>query len=235
MHSRGKDWLANAAATAERMHRQDISELTALLFPEGRLVIRPAAEIQAFGPLALRQLCVEQGIYMVPTLELVEYLRGAIGPVSTILSRKCIEIGAGNGVLAEALGIAATDSRMQERPDIAKHYQTMRQTVVPYGDNVKTLDAAQAVARFRPHTVLGCWVTHKWDPRKHQLGGNEVGIDERALLKQVRRYIMIGNDKTHANKPLLNKPHQTIRANWLLSRAEFPELNAIYIWKGGKR
>lgn len=76
----------------------------------GRLRILPAAYWATTTPPERGLFCVRHGVYCLVTEELVAYLREAIA------GRSAIEIGAGNGVLAEALGIPATDNFMQTWP-----------------------------------------------------------------------------------------------------------------------
>ena len=96
----------------------------------GRLRVLPAAfwaqttrdERALFGH--------RHGLYGFPTVELVEHLRELIG------GRAAIEIGSGHGVLADALGIPATDSRQQEREPYRSAILAAGQPTVPYGPNV---------------------------------------------------------------------------------------------------
>lgn len=91
------------------------------------------------------EYCRARGIYHFPTREFVaalaRFLRSrAAGPV--------LEIGAGNGLLADALAaegieVTATDPRVF--PDI------------PYGPRVLTLNAQEALRRFPWPTVILCW------------------------------------------------------------------------------
>lgn len=90
---------------------------------------------------------------------------------SRIKGRIAIEIGAGHGVLAGALSIPATDNRQQEDPELRAYYAQIGQSTVPYGENVEKLDAAAAVAKYRPNIVVACWVTHRFDPKRPHAGG----------------------------------------------------------------
>ncbi len=168
-------------------------------------------------------------IYAFPTTELVEYLGRLID------GRSAIEIGAGHGVLAEALGIPATDNRMQAKAKYRRIYERAGQPVVTYGRNVIELDAHAAVRRYRPEVVIGCWVTHRYDPRRHWAGGNEIGIDEADVIANTQQYVVIGNDVTHASKPIWELPHAKAHPPWLFSRAMNGSPDFIATWSGGSQ
>jgi len=166
------------------------------------------------------------GIYGFPTIELVEYLRELIG------DRSAIEIGAGHGVLAEALGIPATDNKMQNRLPWRRIYELTGQPPVRYGRNVTALDAAAAIRRHRPEVVIGSWVTHRYDPRRHWAGGNEIGVDE-AVIVAVADYVSIGNEEVHAAKAIWDLPHTKLHAPFVFSRAANGSPDFIATWPAG--
>ena len=83
-------------------------------------------------------------MYLLPTIELVERLKRAID------GRRAIEIGSGNGVLAEALGIQGTDNFMQEMPKYKALYAAQGQPTIKYGKNVENLDALAAIKKYKP-------------------------------------------------------------------------------------
>jgi hypothetical protein len=123
---------------------RDISDL--VLDARGCVRILPAHKLAATTPQE-RLLCgVRHGLYGFPTLELVDFLRARIA------GRTAIEIGAGHGVLSQALGIPATDNRQQEDEAIQAHYRALGQPTVPYGDHVEKLDAAAALANIGPRS-----------------------------------------------------------------------------------
>lgn len=138
------------------------------------------------------------GLYAFPTSELVAELHSMIG------GRVAIEIGAGNGGIARALAIPATDSHQQSNPAYAAIYELAGQPTVTYGPHVEKLEATLAVAKYAPKVIVAAWVTHLYDPRRHELGGNVVGVDEQNIMEAVDDYIFIGNTAVHATKPLLH-------------------------------
>lgn len=170
--------------------------------------------------------CLRNGVYQVPTRELVEVLRELSGGLKTI------EICAGHGAIARALGITATDSYVQTTPAMRRIYAEMRQPITEPPPDVQRLEAVEAVRVHDPEVVLGCFVT--------QLGTSEVpqsspvGVDETALLEHpsVRRYVMVGNSAVHGLKTALRRPHRVLHlgAPWLASRASNPFQNCIYVW-----
>ncbi len=207
-------------------HVRDLSP--EVLDGQGRMRILPATywatttvdERGKFGFL--------NGIYSFPTEELVEYLRTAIG------DRSAIEIGSGNGVLAETLGITATDNFMQRRQPYNQHYLLTGQPIVQYGSNVLDFDARQAVRRFRPQVVIACWVTHKYERQRHHAGGHVVGVNELDLLENCEQLIFVGNKKIHASKKIWTLPHEIEYPDWLYSRSMTGSPEFIATWAGSK-
>lgn len=172
------------------------------------------------------------GAYGFPTVELVDWLRDWIG------GRTAIEIGAGNGVLADALGIVATDSRQQEQSPWREQYAQMRQPTVPYGPNVVEMHASRAVRHYKPDVVIGSWVTHKYDPRRHAAGGNEVGVDELDVLRHCGEFILIGNDTVHHRSRLWERTQvrAMVYPAWLYSRTSAARgRDFVGVWRGQKR
>ena len=168
--------------------------------------------------------CVASGSYLLPTTELVAALKAAIG------GRTALEIGSGSGVLAKALGIRATDNRMQEWPEVKKLYGSLQQAVVTYGENVEEIDAEEAVRKYKPQVVVAAWVTHKYDPARPYAGGNEHGVIEENIIDNCETYIFVGNSKVHANKSIWARPHTWIEPPWLYSRAINGSPNFIAAW-----
>lgn len=194
----------------------------------GQIRVLDAAFWQQFSQAEIAAFCVHHGIYSVPTTELLTWLCGQVG------GRKTIEIGAGNGVMAQALGVTATDNWMQAWPDIKAHYVSIRQAPVKYGHHVEKLDAMVAIKKHKPKVVLAAWVTHKWNPRSPEREGNQWGVEEEKVVKAAT-YIHIGNRHVHRNKPVLDLPHAELEAPWLISRAMNGSPNFIGIWNGEEK
>lgn len=206
---------------------------TVLLDSTGALRVVPAATLKQV-PLRQRLAwMVAHGVYLLPTHELVVTLEEFFTKLLLVdrwdrsdasLTSQVIEIGSGNGALAQALGIRATDSKLQERADIAATYKALGQAPVPYGANVEKLEALDAVEKYRPRIVLGSWITQKIEAWEIGLMGNVDGVDEttmmglmgrgdraRALVDETPRriehpptyYLLIGNHAVHGDKKIL--------------------------------
>lgn len=164
------------------------------------------------------------GIYTFPTVELVAYLKTVIG------DRSVIEIGAGHGVLAEALGIPATDSRQQEKEPWRSRILADGQPPVRYGDNVIEVDAVRAVRRYKPDVVIACWVTHKYLRSRHAAGGNAAGVVEEEVIAGCEQYVFMGNEDVHAGKSIWTLPHSIIYPDFVVSRAINGSREFIATW-----
>jgi len=200
--------------------------------PMRKPVFRPA-DADLIGPYAgstsLKLWATLQGIYGIPTTQMIDWLRDKIG------GRKAIEVGAGNGVYGRSLGIPMYDNFMQERPEIALIYALQRQSTVPYGADVQRMDALDAVKQHRPEVVLGVWVTQKFEEGYDH--GAMDGIDERAILAvpSTQTYMVVGNLNVHGGKEI----RTNVPKGWTLteydlpfnlSRANQPEKNRIFVW-----
>lgn len=188
--------------------------------------IRPcaAADLEAIELNEVMVWCVQNGVYQVPTLELIDTLRKLID------GRSAVEICAGNGSVGRALGIPTTDSYVQEDPQLKAYHEAIGQPITVPGEDVERLEAMEAVRKYKPEVVLGTFVTHKWNEGNKD--GSVVGVDEPSILRfsSVKRYIVVGNTYTHRNKPVLRKQHQEIRGNYLVSRATDQSRNRIFVW-----
>lgn len=169
------------------------------------------------------------GIYSFSTIELADYLR------TIIAGRSAIEIGAGNGVLAEALGIPGTDSFQQRDPRYRAFYAGLKAVTVPYGPNVVEMHASRAVRHYKPEVVIGCWVTHKYDPREHWRGGNEVGIDEPDILRHCAAYVVVGHEHVHMEKPIWDRKHTIAYPPFVVSRAMSEGRDFVAVFEGHRR
>lgn len=199
-------------------------------FDGDHLKIMDADFYRGFSQEELSAFCVKQALYCLPTVELLNTLNTIIMGVSP--SRNAIEIGAGNGAIGRGLGITSTDSYMQLRPEIKSHYEMLRQPVIHYGQNVQNIDANKAVSTLRPDVVVGAWVTHLYNPAEHARGGNQFGIDEQAILDQVKTYIVVGNHTVHGQKPILDKVTDVITGDFLFSRSlKGRGQDVIYVWQ----
>lgn len=200
-----------------------------VLDANGRMRVLPASFWAATTTMERAKFGMLNGIYSFPTVELVDYLNELIG------DRKAIEIGSGNGVLAAALGIPATDSMQQDEREYAAVYKALGAPTVPYGRNVVAMPAIRALRYHKPDVVIGCWVTHKWLLSRAAAGGNEAGVDEEEVLRSCQEYVFVGNTRVHTLKPILALPHTTEHFPWLYSRAFNGTPDFIARWQGRKR
>lgn len=194
----------------------------------GVLKVMPSEFYRQFRQDDLCGFCMFNGFYCLPTFELLDYINEFIAEVSP--TRHAIEIGSGNGILGRGLGIPCTDNLMQTRPEIIAHYARIGQPVIKYGEHVEKLDALKALKVYAPDVVVAAWVTHTYDPLEPERGGNMYGVDEKAVLKQIKRYVYVGNATTHELKPLLKIPHREIRGDFLFSRGRVAEDNMLLVW-----
>lgn len=214
---------------ANLIKKQDITELSKLLLNEkGELQIVSYELLKPFTPEQIAYFCNMNGFYSIPTTELVDFLREEIGEANL---EKTIEIAAGNGMMAKALGIKATDSFMQEREDVKSAYNKYGQPTVPYGEHVEKIDGNDAVRKYKPKVVVASWCTHKFIPKESWRGGNSLGVNEKLIIERVDKYIHIGNMDSHKNKPALAKKHRIVKADWIVSRSLDQSKNVIFIWE----
>jgi hypothetical protein len=188
-----------------------------------KMKVLPAAVWQSLDWESVRLFLHYNGTYVVPTMELIDYLR------ELIAGERTIEIAAGNGWVGRALHIPLTDSCLQrDNHQVVSMYKEMGQPVIHYPKDIITCEASDAVRRFLPHTVIGCFATHKWrDDLQH---GNYWGIDFEDVYRHVNRLILVGNDAIHCYNPLMEIPHKTVNLPGLITRCN-NGLNRIYIWE----
>jgi hypothetical protein len=150
------------------------------------------------------------GFYSLPTLELVDWLQHFID------GRPAIEVGSGNGALARALGIPATDSYEQERPDIKRYYELLYQPTVQYAADVEKLEALEAIEKYQPKVVIAAWVGY---------------VDVPAIIRLAGNYVLMGNLGPHGDLPMRSLPHDEHFFPWLYSRAFSGKRDFIGVWR----
>lgn len=189
-----------------------------VLDSEGRLRILPHAFYKTQEVNTVLFFMHQFGIYVLPTLELIEFLRANI-------VGSAIEIGCGNGAIGRALGIPVTDSKLQQEPLIAAYYKSINAPIISYPADVEKLDAEAAIQKYKPKTVVGAFITHKYNGKN----GNMYGVIEEKII-QSAKYIHVGNNVTHGDKPILKHPHQSLYFDWLITRSVNQEENRIMIF-----
>ncbi len=206
---------------ASFIEKCDISQLVAGAIVHDKLIIKPSQFYKSFSEAQIKTFMHQYGIYLLPTEELVIWLK------ENILG-KAIEIGAGHGAIARALKIPITDSRMQEWPEVKVHYGLLGQPLIKYADDVEKLDYERAINKYKPDTVIGSFITHKWIDELQS--GNFWGVEEEKILKSVKKYINIGNRLTHKDKPILKLPHDEYNFDFLITRSANQSENRIFVF-----
>lgn len=201
----------------------DTTQLRAEVFEGKDLKILPASFWDAKKWEEVRILMHETGTYVLPTEELIDYLDTLIG------EDKAIEICAGNGYIGRELDIPITDSyQQQDDKETVVMYKLTNQPCIRYPKDVVKMEANAAVDFYHPHTVIGCFATHKW--RNDTQSGNYKGVDFKKLIRKVKRLILVGNLNIHKDNPLMDLPHEEIVLPGLITRSSNRELDRIFIW-----
>lgn len=183
-------------------------------------------QLHQFDVEMLRNFAWSKGMYFLPTRETLDV-------IETYFVGKTVEVGAGNGMVSSYLGITGTDNKMQLWPEIAKFYRETQQPVVRYGSNVQEMDAHETLERYMPDTVIGCWVTQKYDEARREAGGNMYGIDFSEVFAKVKRFIFVGNRIVHRAHPIFQVPTTEIKVP-CFSRATSPQDNVVLLYEREK-
>lgn len=203
-----------------RLEKCNISALeNEFLGPSGVLRIRPFVDWAKYNYQEHINFLHAYAIYCLPTRELVDF-------ISANIINPAIEIGAGHGALALELGIPATDSKMQSRPEVQAYYSALGQVPINYPGFVEELDAEEAIERYKPRTVVGTFITHKYNG----IDGNALGVEEENILQNVERYILVGNLDTHRTKPILRRSHADYYFPEIVTRSVNQKNNRVFIW-----
>jgi hypothetical protein len=185
--------------TAPNNFKDILIELDKIFMKDGVIVPVSIKEIENIDYKTLRIYTHFRGIYCVVTKELACY-------ISTLLDNKLtIEIGSGNGTLSLGLGIRGTDNKMQRWPEIQMMYFITGQPTIKYPDFIEEIDAIAAIKKYKPHTVVGSWMSSKFRNYDLDKEGNMYGPDEEEIITNCKRYILIGNHNIHKNNRLFNK------------------------------
>ena len=207
---------------ANYLEIQDISKLESIIIKDGLITPISFSVLNEFSQEQISLFCHKYAIYQLPILELIDFLKDKIG------NSNAIEIGSGNGSIGRALGIKMTDNKMQEWDAIKAEYAAIKQPVITYGKDIELLDGISAIKKYNPEIVIATWVTHKW--HEGMKSGNFWGVEEKELFENgVKKYIHIGNELTHKEKPILKKYKvEKHYPNWLISRSIQRAQNVIY-------
>ncbi|MGL5754055.1 MULTISPECIES: hypothetical protein [Bacteria] len=144
---------------------------------------------------------LSEGLYCYPTKELELFLKEEISNY-----KNPIEIGAGNGYLNKIIGIRGTDSMIQLTPSIKAYYELNNHYPLNYiNKNIEKLTDLESIEKYKPDLVIASWVTQKTSLEKYDEGFIH-GVQEIKWLEEnsVKKYIFIGNFKTHMNKNIFD-------------------------------
>jgi hypothetical protein len=205
----------------------DLTKINSLLLVDNEYVIPKAQDLLAFSKEKIALFAHYNAMYTLPTVELIEFLQEQVEEYSS-----AVEIGSGVGVIGRALNIKCTDNFCQDIPAVKEVYRSSGQPTIKYGSHVLNRDANWVAKKWSPDLIIGSWITHRYNG----IDGNTFGPDEEEILKNCKKYIMLGHLDTHSTKPLLTKyPPRIIRnMPWYVTRSMAPEKNAIFIWEGLK-
>lgn len=204
---------------------ENVDYLDDLLLDNGLLQVVPASVLAAIPQVHLSIWGNKKGVYCIPTVELIDWLR------QKVAGRSAIEICSGNGAIGRALGIPRTDSYNQTTPQMLAYYALYNQTPIFPPEDVQRFEANEAVDHFKPEVVIGSYVTQKYIPSDEgRVGSSLYGVDELVLVPKVKAYITIGNDSSHGDKRICQRIHKVFRFPWLYTRTMEPENNGIYVW-----
>lgn len=202
----------------------DITPVTEGVYKDGEFQILGKEFWCQFSLDQIHLFMNQEALYVLPTEELIDFLDKEIGEADTI------EVGAGRGIIGRELGIRTTDSYQQASDsDTRIMYELINCPTIRYPKFVEKIDAVSAARKYRPHTILGCFVTHKW--RGDTRSGNDLGIDMTKMFSYARRFILVGNKRVHGDNPLMKFPHREIDLDGLITRGFCQELNRIFIWE----
>ena len=169
------------------------------------------------------------GVFQLPTIELIDFLR------FFTQNKKAIEICCGNGTIAKSLNIPATDRMISIKENsiskniIKENESIFNKYTYNFPEYVECLTANQAIEKYKPEVVIGCWVSQK---ATNKTVGSIYGVEEDILLKKVKTYIHCGSsvNSAHYKKKILKIKHYTIRATWLFDRATGRGPSELKIW-----
>lgn len=196
-----------------------------ILDERGIIKLESAKFYQSLDYTELRFWCICRAIYLIPTTELITWLK-----INFNLD-KAIEIGAGNNYLFYHLGIKGIDNYSEQIPRVRLVREILGEAATNPPPEVERIDAIAAVDKYQPETVIASWMTLKTEDPEDIDAGHKYAPDEVEILERGVNYVFIGNEKIHDNREILNREHQTYYFDWLVSRAKYPEKNLVYVWK----
>ena len=198
-----------------------IPEMEKDLVENGRIKEVSADVWKQYPQEAIACFMNKYAIYCAPTTELLDTLDELIGDKDTI------EVCAGMGYLGQGLNLDhITDACYQVKGIYRKAIEDRGGVPTIPPPFVEPMTANHAAVKYRPHTILVSYGTHK-DTDIYG-SGSEVGVDYKALKYHCKRIIFIGNLLTHKDNPMTANPSMSCEG--LITRT-MPELSRIFIWE----
>ncbi len=201
-------------------------QLDALLLdrPTNRIKLQPATAYDSIARQDLQTWCHYRNRYVLPTVELVDWLKTRIN------GRRAIEIGAENSDLAYYLGIPAIGSY----PGL---HSTAYTTVLFPGQiptrvimsDAHQIDIMQAIYELRPEVAIGAWIPDKFTNNFY--GYHKYAPNDYQIIQNTE-YIHISSEKLHSKLKIREFPHEIFKPVGLISReVSSPPDDVIYVWK----
>jgi hypothetical protein len=190
-----------------------------------RIKLLPASAYDSITRQDLQLWCYYRNRYLLPTVELVDWLKTKIG------ERQTIEIGADYSDLGHHLGIRSIGNHLISHD--TSHTTVLFPGQIPIrvisSSMYQQVDAMQAILEFKPEVVLGAWIPEKFSSDLYAL--NKYIPNDYQIIQNAE-YIHIGSKKIHGRSKLLEFVHETIEIPGLISRtSSSPPDDIIHVWK----
>ena len=147
-----------------------------LLDERGIIKLFPAEFYHSLDNTDLRVWCICRAIYLIPTIELIDWLKANFN------LDKAIEIGAGNNYLYHHLGIKGIDNYSEQIPAVKLVHEILKQPSTDPPPEVEKLDAIAAIEKYQPETVITSWMTIKGNDTEEVDGGHRYAPNEDEIL-----------------------------------------------------
>lgn len=219
---------------------------------DGRIYPIPYSFIKSDTLDTLNLVMQALGLYTFPTIELCEWLSSQIDDDPELEPHSAIEICGGTGWIGRQLGIPTTDIKNMENPMVKNIMLESFSVPTIYAEDVETLEATEAVNKYKPEIVIGSYVTSKQlvdkiDKKRAMTigfrmpGGGvieqnlmdlarkevKVGVDVKGIIRKVYKTILVCNMRTHKNESYVNLPHQSYSFPWLVTRGDITQARIL--------
>lgn len=222
-----------ARGTRLMFHIPTLREMHEYLTDEnGETKILPAEEWLRWGKNNLGAYLSYYNLWTVPTLELCDILDDEIGDLSGI------EICAGLGIISKELNIKATDSYLKVSEEYINAIGQTEQ--MHYPSYVEKIEASEAVDKYKPECVLGCYAVPRWSEERakqyylatgKELHGSIKGVDYDYILPKIKKLILVGHKELYCQHPFFKRKHRIIVNKNVLTRHSVNGQSYIYIFE----